>query len=231
MLPRLQQVPERQLELAKRHKNMGRTTMQTEPSQVGTETKDENQASIGNVQTQEITNQDRRIRQAVVVIHGIGEQRPMDTLRSFVDAVLVKDQNQGSEYLNKPDTMNEMFETRCLQARPNRQAGRPVTDFYEYYWAHHMHGSKYTQVFGWLLGLMMRNPMSIPHALRPAYIVSWSLMLLATALWGWGLFTASTGQDSFFDGLQQQKLLFSSGLLTLLIQCFGSHFVFEFCTR
>ena len=29
-----------------------------------------------------------RITQAVVIIHGIGEQRPMDTLRSFVDAVL-----------------------------------------------------------------------------------------------------------------------------------------------
>jgi hypothetical protein len=30
-------------------------------------------------------------RQAVVLIHGIGEQRPMDTLRAFVAALLPED--------------------------------------------------------------------------------------------------------------------------------------------
>ena len=31
------------------------------------------------------------MKQAVVVIHGIGEQRPMDTLRGFVEAMIPTD--------------------------------------------------------------------------------------------------------------------------------------------
>ena len=33
----------------------------------------------------------KKKKQAVVVIHGMGEQRPMETLRSFVDTVWTKD--------------------------------------------------------------------------------------------------------------------------------------------
>lgn len=29
-----------------------------------------------------------KVRQAVVVIHGMGEQRPLDTLNGFIDAAL-----------------------------------------------------------------------------------------------------------------------------------------------
>ena len=37
------------------------------------------------------------MKQAVVVIHGIGEQRPMDTLRGFVEPAL-KDAPAGEHY-------------------------------------------------------------------------------------------------------------------------------------
>jgi len=40
-------------------------------------------------------------RQAVLVIHGIGEQKPMETLRSFVSAVL-----PGEGVFSKPDTIS-----------------------------------------------------------------------------------------------------------------------------
>lgn len=172
-----------------------------------------------------ITNRDRRIRQAIVVIHGVGEQRPMDTLRSFVDSVLVKDPRYKRKYRNKPDAMNEMFETRCLQAPSNKRAYRPLTDFYEYYWAHHMTGSKYAQVLKWLAGLMCRSPKMIPSSIMPVYVMSWVLILIAAGLWIWGIFEAATGQASFVGGLRQHSSLFFGGVFTILVQGIGSRFI------
>ena len=53
-----------------------------------------------------------RPRQAVVLIHGIGEQRPMATLRGFVHALLPK-----GEYYSKPDDISDSFERRRLKLR------------------------------------------------------------------------------------------------------------------
>ncbi|MBZ0090634.1 MAG: lipase family protein [Sulfuricellaceae bacterium] len=181
--------------------------------------------ATGEIQARALTDKGRRIRQAVVVIHGIGEQRPMDTLRGFVEAVLADDPAHGVKYRNKPDAMNESFEMRCLQAPGNKQARRPLTDFYEYYWAHHMQGSKYTQVLSWLIGLMRRHPETIPPALRPAYFASWSVALFAAGLWVWGLIAAGAGHAAFLTGIWQQKWLFASGLAAFAAQWIGSHIV------
>ena len=47
-------------------------------------------------------------RQAVLLIHGIGEQRPMSTLRSFVAALV------GNSFRSKPDDLSKSFELRRL---------------------------------------------------------------------------------------------------------------------
>ena len=78
------------------------------------------------------------MKQAVVVIHGIGEQRPMDTLRGFVEAMIPTDTPDGIPlYWSKPDQLSRNFDLRVLKA-----SGRTSTDFYEYYWAHKMQGTK-----------------------------------------------------------------------------------------
>ena len=38
------------------------------------------------------------MKQAVVLIHGIGEQKPMDTVRGFVESVLPPSVNDGEQY-------------------------------------------------------------------------------------------------------------------------------------
>jgi hypothetical protein len=206
---------------------MDNNTLQQEPSHEDNNKKEDavggHSAAGGPARL--ITNNERRIRQAIVVIHGIGEQRPMDTLRGFVESVLVDDPARRTKYYNKPDEMNESFEMRCLEAPLNRQAGIPLTDFYEYYWAHHMQDSKYTQVISWLMGLMRRRPKMIPPALRPVYLISWGLALIAATWWVCGLISAGTGHSSFLQGMWQQKWLFVSGLATVLVQWIGSHFV------
>src|SRR6186713_2310699 len=93
-------------------------------------------------------------RQAVVLIHGIGEQRPTETLRGFVGAFLAP----GS-YHSKPDTLSDTYEMRRLKLRkldstdPRVQslnADWPETDFYEYYWAHQMYGTTIAHIASWL---------------------------------------------------------------------------------
>lgn len=82
-------------------------------------------------------------RIAVVLLHGIGEQRPMATLRGFVRGVF--DESGRS----KPDRLSELFEVRRLDVK----AGGFKVDCYELYWAHHMSASTLTHIAKWLLRL------------------------------------------------------------------------------
>jgi len=82
-------------------------------------------------------------RIAVVLLHGIGEQRPMATLRGFVRGVF--DESGRS----KPDRLSELFEVRRLDVR----SGRSNMDCYELYWAHHMRSSTLAHVAKWLFRL------------------------------------------------------------------------------
>ena len=86
-----------------------------------------------------------RDRTAVVLLHGIGEQRPMATLRGFVKGVF---KNDGR---SKPDPLSELFEVRRLDVRLADGALR--LDCYELYWAHHMRSSTLTHIAKWLLRL------------------------------------------------------------------------------
>ncbi|MDO8264033.1 MAG: hypothetical protein Q7T21_12540 [Gallionella sp.] len=170
-----------------------------------------------------VPNASRKKRQAVLIIHGIGEQRPMDTLRGFVDALLEKNPNFVSKYRSKPDSINESLEMRCLQAPGNRN--RPLTDYYEYYWANHMRDSTYPQVLNWLLGVLKRNPKEIPHDLKPVYFVSWLLLIIVLMMFALGFINAGRVESTYFEGLLGQKGLFLSGMFTLMVQWVGSKLV------
>src|ERR1700681_1517504 len=93
-------------------------------------------------------------RQAVLVIHGIGEQKPMETLRSFVSAVL-----PGEGVFSKPDTISLSYELRRLTTKLKT---RQVTDFFELYWADKVEGTKFRHLFQWLRGLLLRTPTRVP---------------------------------------------------------------------
>ena len=99
------------------------------------------------------------VRQAIVLIHGIGEQRPMETLRGFVGAFL-----EPGSYHSKPDTISDSFELRRIKLRrvvglnpgDSVNADWPETDFYEYYWAHQMTGTRVSHVLSWLWRVICR---------------------------------------------------------------------------
>jgi hypothetical protein len=83
--------------------------------------------------------------QAVVVIHGMGEQRPMDTIKSFVKAVWEEDAVITANGLphphqvwSKPDDRAGSLELRRITTRESilsaQFPGGVRTDFYELYW-------------------------------------------------------------------------------------------------
>ncbi len=120
--------------------------------------------------------------QAVVVIHGIGKQRPMDTLRGFVDSVLdvVPGAETGSTgrpaYYSKPDSFSNSFELRRLCTRESR----PRTEFFELYWAHRMPLASWQRILEWARLLLQRPVSEVPRCFR---VIWWALWITVVAIW------------------------------------------------
>ena len=129
---------------------------------------------------------------AVIVIHGMGEQWPMDTLRGFVDAAwrYDKDLNQSwskGETYSKPEAITGSFELRGLTTRNWKPApgdDDPVrrVDFFEFYWAHLMQGTSIGAVMSWLVRLLVRKPGQVPHRLLGGWIAGLVILVAGIAL-------------------------------------------------
>ena len=87
------------------------------------------------------------MKQAVILIHGMGEQIPMSTLNSFVSSVWSTDttlvdpdkpdpntgcNRQGNASGAKPDDRNSSTELRRITTERDKSGN--YTDFYEFYW-------------------------------------------------------------------------------------------------
>jgi hypothetical protein len=91
-------------------------------------------------------------KRAVVVIHGIGSQTPLDTLRGLVEAVWHQDQSLTPNWATqqswvKPEDLSEGFELRRITTSRDKFGLR--TDFFEFYWAHQMEGTRLSSVLWW----------------------------------------------------------------------------------
>jgi hypothetical protein len=107
----------------------------------------------------------RAPRQAVIVIHGIGSQRPLSTVKGLAAALV----GQNRPW-SKPDLLSSSYELRRYQ--PPQTRNRPRTDFYELYWADKVPGTKLGQTLSWL------RPRNGAAALRPAAYLTWSVVVL-----------------------------------------------------
>ena len=133
-------------------------------------------------------------KQAVVVIHGMGQQKPMDTLRSFVETVWVKcayliepadKKIRDHEVWSKPDQVSTSLELRRITTRssasdvsPNKKGRR--TDFYEYYWAHHTQTTTWDHFWDWFLTLLLRRREQVPDSVLHIWRLLWAVTIVAT---------------------------------------------------
>src|SRR6516164_11651685 len=122
--------------------------------------------------------------QAVVVIHGMGEQRPMDTIKAFVKAVwetdkviTANDLPHPSQVWSKPDVRTGSLELRRITTRESiASASFPHgvrTDFYELYWADLTAGATWQALKAWVSGLLFRPLRRVPPGVRLAWLVLW----------------------------------------------------------
>ena len=129
----------------------------------------------------------RAAKQAVVLIHGMGEQRPMDTIKSFVRTVWELDDSVWADRLpnpakvwSKPDDRTGSLELRRITTRESRPGGSfpsgVRTDFYELYWADLSAGSTWDQFIGWFRFLLLRPPNRIPREV----LAVWALLVVAS---------------------------------------------------
>lgn len=132
-------------------------------------------------------------KQAVVVIHGMGSQRPMDTIKSFVKAVWETDSEitandlpHPSQVWSKPDTRTGSLELRRITTRESIASDafpRGVrTDFYELYWADLTAGSTWEEFTAWVEGLLLRPLSRVPRDVRTAWVVLWIAALCVVAI-------------------------------------------------
>jgi hypothetical protein len=125
-----------------------------------------------------------RKRQAVILIHGIGEQVPMETLRSFVDTVWTTDPSlrypkRPEHAWSKPDRMSKNYELRRLTTAKDKRGYR--TDFFELYWADLMQDTKISHLLAWARVLLLRSPSRIPSQLQGIWWFLWIVGLLLVA--------------------------------------------------
>lgn len=152
------------------------------------------------------------IRTAVVIVHGMGEQRPMETLDGFVRTALyprkVKHEKRWDYYYSRPAEITGSYEARRYIAprrgdvtAPDAEAERVQgqTEIYEYHWSYLMTGNKFADVMPKTLRLLLRRPSNVPDPLfgiwRIVWIVLLAIVLLIPALFvtGYLLDTDATG--------------------------------------
>ena len=144
------------------------------------------------------------MRQAVVIIHGIGEQLPMSTLRRFVEAVVDR-QPGGRTFYSKPDRISDTLELRRLTA-DRKSTGDNPTDFYELYWQHLMTGTTFAHLQAWLRTLLLRRPGSVPGRLKPLWWSLW-LLMLATAV-AVSVYSIRVGHPPVVEGVVAVAVLY-----------------------
>jgi hypothetical protein len=159
-------------------------------------------------------------KQALIVIHGIGEQQPGQTLMEFVQAVFGTDSSQTLRWV-KPDNLSDSFETRKVTIKAAASPpgapgeGRPTTDVYELYWAHLVRDSTTGQVMGWMKNLLLRKSSDMPASLRPhVRIVRILLVVVLLA------FVGATGYAAFKPA-SSGGMLAGSGLIAVVIALLG----------
>lgn len=120
-----------------------------------------------------------KVRQAVVIIHGMGEQRPLETLNGFIRTGLKPDDDGKRTYYSRPDVVTESYESRRYLAPPASVDGsaRTQTEFYEYHWAHLMQGNLFTDMVPTFLRLLFTPPWHTPRGLLVIWAIFWSLLV------------------------------------------------------
>jgi hypothetical protein len=134
-------------------------------------------------------------RQAVIIVHGIGEQTPLATLRSFVAGVAGDHPTFAAPDRITRRSYARRYDTRWNQSSAEGEvdaavgSGRTMkmdaqTDFYELYWAYRFRDTTWGDIGGWIRRLFLRprRKLTTTRLAGPARVAWVPLLMLAIAL-------------------------------------------------
>jgi hypothetical protein len=101
----------------------------------------------------------RESNTAVLVVHGMGTQRPLATLRGIVDAVWLDDGDDTRKRVwLHPELSGADIDLPVITSNAVPQEGLPKVDFHEFYWSHLMSETRAVAVLLWLFELARKGP-------------------------------------------------------------------------
>ena len=129
-------------------------------------------------------------KRAVVMIHGMGDQSPMETLRSFVAAVWTSQPQLGKDgkalTWSLRDRKSENLE--LWRIATNEDTKHVRTDFFEFYWADMMEDTRLSSVLAWFRRLFFRKPERVPPAVAAPWRFGWAGIVVSLVFFlalGW----------------------------------------------
>jgi hypothetical protein len=111
-------------------------------------------------------------RTAVVIVHGMGEKRPMETLDGFAKAALRPRSAQGEkrwDHYSLPAEITGSYEARRF--------AQGHAEIYEYHWSFLMTANKFAGAMPITLRLFLRRPSNVPDSLLGIWRSVWTVLL------------------------------------------------------
>ncbi|WP_226344104.1 hypothetical protein [Agilicoccus flavus] len=158
-------------------------------------------------------------RQAVVLVHGVGNQEPMRSLRSFTHGIGLR------RLFSSPDRVSGLDELRRL-SEPPAAGRRAYTDFYELYWAHLAPNSDVRTSLSWTVRLLARRDWwTAPAPVARLVVAVQVLAVTAVALLVWGCLAAvlDSGPAGLLGVFERWQVWI--GLLTGALHLFFGYFL------
>jgi hypothetical protein len=130
----------------------------------------------------------RKFRTAVLVVHGMGSQRPLETVRGIVDAVwhdgLPANKSAKRVWTHPEPSGVDMDLTVMTTNAITGKPGDRTADFHELYWAHLMSQTRGVAVLLWLFELGRKGPRftTAMNALWYCVAIFLCLLLLSVSL-------------------------------------------------
>ncbi|KAF0136826.1 MAG: hypothetical protein FD152_872 [Xanthobacteraceae bacterium] len=161
-------------------------------------------------------------RTAVLVFHGIGDQRPMETMLGVVDAVLGEPDEPGAigRWIKPYVGKDGFFDLKSVSTKAVGDEGRRY-DFFELYWADKMSGTRLVAVLLWLCDLAKRDRKSLPpDAMWIWYaivgLMTGAMMAAVHLVWVIGLNLTATS-----PGILQQRAMAAAEPVAAAFLAFG----------
>lgn len=161
------------------------------------------------------------LRTAVVVVHGMGEQLPVETLRQFVRTGLPK-HDGARRYFSRPAKVTGSFEARRMLAYRQPAVGQLThghTEFFEYHWSYKMTGNKLGD-FARLFVRLMLGFWRVPRGLRVLWFLAWVSIIALASLITWTIVEGASNPEWTVAGVV--GLLLGQGVAAAVVVKFIS---------